>query len=562
MSHTHAGVRTLATLLLVSTATVAWGQAPDMVLHNGKIVTLDSRSSIQEAVALRDGKIAAIGRTAEIRAMAGPQTQIVDLQGRMVIPGLIDSHMHAIRAAQSFATEVNWIGARSIPEALERIRSAARNARAGSWIVVAGGWTERQFRERRRPTQAELLSAAPERPVYVQLFYEAALLTPAAFSSLDIRADGDVPPRGRLERDAKGNPTGWILGDGPTITTLFDRLARPGFEAQVEGTRLFFRELNRLAITGVGDPGGFNMAPASYLPLFRVWQRRELTVRVTYSLFSQRRGKELEDFREQTLLLPMGFGDDMLKFNGIGERVTLGMYNNDRPSEDEKAAFHEAAKWAAERAMGVTVHWNNDASVGHLLEVFERINREIPIAPLRWSIAHLNDASEETLRRMKALGLGWTMQNARYFDGQQFAAQRGGDAARRSPPIRTALRIGIPVGAGTDAHRVMSYNPFVALQWMLDGRTVDGASVRGPDETPTREEALRLYTLGSAWFSHDENRRGSLETGKSADIAVLSKDYLAVPVAEVGAIESLLTLLGGRVVYAAAPYAALASEGK
>jgi len=195
--------------------------------------------------------------------------------------------------------------------------------------------------------------------------------------------------------------------------------------------------------------------------------------------------------------------------------------------------------------------------VGELLSVFERVNKDVPIAPLRWSIAHLNDASPETLRRMKALGVGWTVQDALYFSGEQFRQQRGEAAARRSPPMETARELGVAVGAGTDAHRVASYNPFTALQWFLDGKTVSGVALRGPEETPSRENALRYYTSGSAWFSHDEAKRGSLEIGKLADLAVLSKDYMTVPVDQIGGIESVLTMVGGKIVYAASPYAGL-----
>ena len=547
----------LLTLLALLIPAGAGAQGVDTLLLDGKVVTLDRASSVHEALAVRDGTIVAVGRSADLRALAGPGTRVIDLQGRTVIPGLIDSHMHAIRAALSYATEVNWIGTRSIPEALDRIRAAARAARPGAWLIVAGGWTEQQFEERRRPTQAELLSAAPDHPVYIQLFYSAVLLTPAGLKALGIAGDADVPPRGVLERDGAGHPTGWIRGDNPTITGLFARLPTPTFEEKVEGTRRFFRELNRLGLTGVIDPGGFNMAPRDYLPLFRVWQDHELTVRVAYSLFAQRRGAELEDFQSLTQLLPMGFGDDLLRFNGIGESVTWAMYNNDNPAEADKAKLAEVARWAAERRMALTIHWSNEKSVGHLLEVFERVNRDVPIGGLRWSIAHLNDATPATLERMKALGVGWLMQDAMYFSGETFIKERGAEAARRTPPIGTGMRIGVPIGAGTDAHRVMSYNPFAALQWMLDGKTIGGTPMRGPEETPTREEGLRLYTLGSAWFAFDEGRRGSLEVGRLSDLAVLSEDYLSVPVEKVGRIESLLTMVGGRVVYAVGAFQAL-----
>ena len=544
------------TLAAAMFATPALAQIPDTVLLNGKIVTLEASGTL-EALAVADGKIVATGTSDEIGKLAGPMTRRIDLGGRTVIPGLIDSHMHAIRAALFYATEVNWIGTRTIPEAMERIAEKAKAAKPGEWIIVAGGWTPPQFAEKRRPTQAELVAAAPDNPVYIQLFYSNILLTPAGFKALNIEKDEDVPPRGKLERDAQGNLTGWISGDNPTISGLFDRLPLPTFEQSVAGTRAFFRELNRLGITGVSDPGGFNLVASSYQPLFRVWRDRTLTVRVIYSLFAQRRGKELEDIKELTAMLPMGFGDDMLRFNGIGENVAWAMYNNDAPTEAQKEQYYEIARWAAARGMTLTQHWNNNKSVGHLLDVFERVNREIPIAPLRWSIAHLNDATPDHLARMKALGVGWLMQNAMYFQGEAFLRERGNEVMRLTPPIRTALNMGLVVGGGTDAHRVMSYNPFVSLQWMIDGRTVGGLATRDADETPTREEALRLYTQGSAWFTFDEAKRGTLKVGKLADLAVLSKDYMSVPAAEVGALTSLLTMVGGRIVYADGPFAAL-----
>jgi predicted amidohydrolase YtcJ len=348
-----------------------------------------------------------------------------------------------------------------------------------------------------------------------------------------------------------------VTGGQSAITGLFDKLPKPTFEQQVEGTRKFFRELNRLAMTGVVDPMGNNMSPREYEALFKVWRDRQLTVRVAYSLSPWADWSQLQGAVQ---MLPMGFGDDLLHFNGLGESITAGMYNNDHPTEADKQQYYEIVKWAAERGLAVTQHWSRDASVGELLSVFERVNKDVPIAPLRWSIAHLNDASPDTLRRMKALGVGWTVQDAMYFSGEQFRRTEGEAAARRVPPVETARELGVAVGAGTDAHRVASYNPFTSLQWFLDGKTVSGVALRGPEETPNRENALRYYTSGSAWFSHDEDKRGSLEVGKLADLAVLSKDYMTVPVGEVGGIESVLTMVGGKIVYAAGPYAALENQ--
>jgi predicted amidohydrolase YtcJ len=230
------------------------------------------------------------------------------------------------------------------------------------------------------------------------------------------------------------------------------------------------------------------------------------------------------------------------------------MYNNNAPDAAAKDKFLEIIRWAAKQGLTVTIHWQEDKSVHQLLDLYEEVNKETPIAPLRWSIAHLDNTSAETLTRMKALGIGWTMQDAMYLGGDRIVAQAG-EAARTMPPIVTALRTGVHVGAGTDAHRVASYNPFVALQWMLDGKTVGGLPTRGPDETPSREDALRLYTVGSAWFCFDETRRGTLEAGKLADFVILDRDFMTVPVEQIGTTASLLTVVGGKAVYAADVFA-------
>jgi predicted amidohydrolase YtcJ len=235
------------------------------------------------------------------------------------------------------------------------------------------------------------------------------------------------------------------------------------------------------------------------------------------------------------------------------------MYNNDTPTEAQKEDFFRVARWTAERGMALTVHWNNDRSVHHLLDVLERVDRDIPIRDLRWSVAHLHDASDGSLMRMKALGVGWLMQNGLYFAAPSFLSGRG-SAINRAPPIRTAMRLGLNIGGGTDANRVMSYNPFVSLKWMTDGRTVDGMMTRAASELVSREEALRLYTKGSAWFTFDDDKRGTLEPGRLADLAVLDKDYLTVPADELGTLTSLLTMVGGKVVHAAEPFAALGPD--
>ena len=532
--------------------TAAQAQPAELIVVRARIATLDAASTTASALAVRDGRLIAVGSDAAVQATAGPATRRVDAGGRTLIPGLIDSHMHAIRAALSYATEVNWIDAPSIDEAMRRLRDAAGRARPGAWLIVAGGWTEQQFAEKRRPTLAEVMRAVPDNPTYLQMFYSHVLMTPKALA--DVGLSLETPPTGiGVERDGAGATTGWLTGNIVGISALFDRLPKPTYDDNLRGTRQFFGELNRLGVTGVIDPGGFNLGPAQYAALFQLWREKALTLRVAYSVFAQQVGAEFAEFRTLTQLLPMGFGDDWLRFNGIGERITAGLYNNNQPDAAAKERFLEIIRWAAQQKLAVTVHWQENASVHHLLDLFDQVNRETPIANLRWSIAHLDNASADTLGRMKSLGVGWTMQDALYLGGDRIVATVG-DEARRMPPIVTALRLGVHTGAGTDAHRVASYNPFVALQWMLDGRTAGGRPTRGPDETPSREQALRLYTAGSAWFSFDDDRRGTLEVGKLADFAILDQDFFTVPVERIGRTVSLMTVVGGKVVHARTPF--------
>ncbi len=534
--------------------------APDTLLINGKFVVHDAEPT--QALAVREGQIVAMGDTASITALARSATRVIDVGGRTVIPGLIDSHIHAIRAGLTYTTEVQWFGVRTLKDALERLRAAAQTTPKGSWLIVAGGWTERQFQEDRRPTLAEITAAAPHHHVYIQWFYSSVLLSPGGAAALNLAATPALAGRLTVERSTDGTPTGWLSGDNRAISDLFNLLPRPSDEQRLISTRSFFRALNAVGVTGINDPGGYNLEIEDYQPVMQLWREQGLTLRVRYSLSAPQRDHELEDFKLLTQALPMGSGDDWLRFNGIGENVTWGFYNNENPSEAHKAQLADVLRWAVSRGMTATFHWHNDRFVHHLLEVLERVNAETPVAQLRWSIAHLNDASAQTLQRMQALGMGWLVQNAFYYRGEAFLGQRGAEAARTVPPLVSASRMALPIGAGTDAHRVMSPNPFIALQWMLDGKTVSGFPMRAPQELPTRIEALRLYTQGSAWFSFEDKMRGELAVGQLADLAVLDRDYLSIPIAEIGNTASLLTMVDGRIVYAAGPFAALEEKSR
>jgi predicted amidohydrolase YtcJ len=544
-------------LMLALSLGAASAQGVDTILFNGKVLTVDAEFSVREALAIADGKVFATGTTEAIKKLADGGTRQIDLGGRTVIPGLTDGHIHGVRAALTFDTEVNWIGVPSLKEALEKIRQAAAAQPAGSWILVAGGWTEEQFSEKRRPTPQEVAEAAPQNPVYIQHLYDWLLLSPKAMETLNIHSDDDVPPGGRLESGADGKPTGIIVAGGSTLGKIFDRLPKPTLAQQVEGSKKFFREMNALGLTGVVDGGGVSMYPASYQAVFKLWHDKELTVRVAYHLCAPKPGSELADLQNLTQLLPQGFGDDMLHFNGPGEILIWADWTDADITPDGKTKLAELLRWAAAKGYTIQIHWNPDRTVHDLLDVIEDINRDYPVAKLRWTVLHLYNASEDNLKRMKSLGLIWGVQDGLYFGGERLQQEVGAERARDMPRIATALKLGLVVAGGTDAHRVSSYNPFVSLQWYLDGTTIGGVKTRGEAEAPSRRQALEMYTRNPAFMANDDAWRGTLEAGKAADLAVLTADYMTAPVKEIGKTRSLLTMVGGRVVHADGPFAAL-----
>jgi predicted amidohydrolase YtcJ len=550
----------LAALALALSTGAASAETADTVLFNGKILTVDKEFSVREALAIAHGRVLATGTSSAMKQLADDKARLIDLGGRTVIPGLTDGHIHGIRAALTFGTEVNWIGVPSLKEALEKMRSVARTQKPGSWIVVAGGWTEEQFAEKRRPSPQEVAEAAPDNPVYIQHLYDWLLLSPKAMEALNIRSDADVTPGGSLELDHDGKPTGVIVAGGNVLGKIFDRLPKPTMQQQVDGSRKFFREMNSLGITGIVDGGGVSMYPANYQAVFQLWHDKQLTVRVAYHLCAPKPGSELADLQNLTQLMPQGFGDDMLHFNGPGEILIWADWTDGDITPDGKAKLAELLRWAASKGYTIQLHWNPDRTVHDLLDIVEDVSRDYPVRDLRWTVLHLYNASEDSLTRMKALGLIWGVQDGLYFGGERLQKEVGVEAAKQMPRIATALKLGLTVAGGTDAHRVSSYNPFVSLQWYLDGTTIGGVQTRGDAEAPSRRQALEMYTRNSAFMANDDDERGTLEPGKFADLAVLSSDYLTAPVKEIGRIRSLLTMVGGGVVYASGSFAELAPD--
>jgi predicted amidohydrolase YtcJ len=552
------------------TATLPPNQAKPMdgVFHGGHITTLDPAQPVTEALAVRDGKVHATGSNAAMLALAGPQTLRVDLAGRRVIPGLNDSHTHLIRAGLNYNMELRWDGVPSLSDAMVMLRAQVAITPPPQWVRVVGGFSEHQFSEKRLPTLDEINAAAPDTPVFILHLYDRALLNAAALRAVGYTRDTPEPPGGQIQRDGRGNPTGLLIAK-PNAMILYATLAkgpRLSPDDQVNSTRLFMRELNRLGITSVIDAGGgFQNYPDDYAVVRKLAAAGELTVRVAYNLFTQRPKQERDDFVQWARQVKPGDGDAFFRHNGAGEMLVFSAADFEdfrEPRPDLAATMEEelysVTKVLASNGWPFRIHATYDESITRVLDVFERVHHEIPIDQLRWFIDHAETVSERNIERIRSLGGGIAIQHRMAYQGEYFLERYGLAATQNAPPVQQMLEAGLPVGMGTDATRVASYNPWVGLHWLVSGRTVGGTQIKPPAQCLSREAALSLYTQGSAWFSSEDGVKGSLKTGFWADFTALSDDFFTVPTERIADLKSVLTVVGGRVVYGAGTFEPLA----
>jgi predicted amidohydrolase YtcJ len=540
----------------------------DLILYNGRFSTLDRSNANPDAVAIADGRFLAVGSARDVEATASATTKRIDLQGRRVIPGLIDSHMHIIRSGLSYNLELRWDGVRSLSTALQMLKAQVDRTPAPQWVRVIGGFTEHQFAEKRLPTIDELNAIAPDTPVFILHLYDRALLNGAALRAVGYNKATPNPPGGEIVRDRNGNPTGLLLAQ-PNAAILYATLAKgPKLpeEYQKNSSRHFMREVNRLGVTGVIDAGGgFQNYPEDYRIIEELHAAGELTVRLAYNLFTQKPKEELADFRNWASKVSPGQGDDFYRHNGAGEMLVYSaadfedfrVARPDLPSSME-TDLEPVVRLLAEHRWPWRLHATYDETISRALDVYERVNRDIPFDGLPWFFDHCETISDRNIDRIAELGGGIAIQHRMAFQGEYFVERYGRAAAERTPPIQRMLKNGLPVGAGTDATRVASYNPWVSLSWLVTGKTVGGLKLYPASQTLDREQALRLWTEANTWFSGEGGKKGQIKVGQLADLAVLSDDYFSVPEEKIEDITSVLTLLGGRPVHASGDFSSLA----
>ncbi|NPT45608.1 amidohydrolase family protein [Paraburkholderia sp. 1N] len=542
-------------------------KTPDLILHNGRFTTLNRANPTASAIAIKDGKFTAVGDNADVMSLAGTATKVIDLKGRSVLPGLIDNHTHVVRGGLNFNMELRWDGVRSLADAMNMLKRQVAITPPPQWVRVVGGFTEHQFVEKRLPTIEELNAVAPETPVFILHLYDRALLNAAALRVVGYTKDTPAPPGGQIMRDGDGNPTGLLLAK-PNASILYATLAKGPklpFDYQLNSTRHFMRELNRLGVTGVIDAGGgFQNYPEDYQVIEKLSSDGQMTVRLAYNLFTQKPKAEKQDFLNWTKTSKYKQGDDYFRHNGAGEMLVYSAadfedFREPRPDMPPQMEheLEEVVRVLAENRWPWRMHATYDETISRALDVFEKVNRDIPLDGIHWFFDHAETISERSMDRIAALGGGVAVQHRMAYQGEYFVERYGAAAAEATPPIARMLEKNVRTSAGTDATRVASYNPWVSLAWLVTGKTVGGLSLYPQRNRLDRDTALRMWTEKVTWFSNEEGKKGQIVVGQLADLIVPDRDFFACPEDEIAHTVSDLTIVGGRVVYGSAAFAHL-----
>lgn len=539
--------------------------APDLILHQGRFTTLDPAKPTADAVAIKDGRFVRVGAAADVLPLAGPATKVIALNGRGVLPGLIDNHLHIIRGGLNYNMELRWDGVTSLADAMAMLRRQVAITPAPQWVRVVGGFTEHQFAEKRLPTIDELNAVAPDTPVFILHLYDRALLNAAALRAVGYDKTTPAPPGGEIVRDAAGNPTGLLLAK-PNASILYATLAKGPklpFEYQINSTRHFMRDLNRLGVTGAIDAGGgFQNYPEDYQVIQQLADTGQLTIRLAYNLFTQKPKQEKEDFLNWTATSQYKQGTDYFRHNGAGEMLVFSAadfedFRQPRPemAPEMEGELEEVVRILAQNRWPWRLHATYDETISRALDVFERVNQDVPLAGLNWFFDHAETISERSIDRIAALGGGVAVQHRMAYQGEYFVERYGPGAAEATPPVKRMLEKGVNVSAGTDATRVASYNPWVSLSWLITGKTVGGLRLTPQRNCLDRDAALRMWTENVTWFSNERGKKGRIAEGQLADLVVPDRDFFACPESDIADTTSLLTVVGGKVVWGAGEFA-------
>jgi len=536
-------------------------EAPDTILFNGKIVTVDDHFSTQQAIAIKADLITAVGSNETIQALADADTRQVDLAGRTVIPGLIDNHLHMLRASEYWPNEARLDGVSSRAEALSILSEKSNSLPDGAWLMCLGGWTENQFADNRDDfTLDELDEIAPNRPVFLQSTYDHALVNSVWLNQMDIAIQGAQSTGDGLAshviRDASGIATGRLNGGTPMVAKAIEKFPEVSPERQLEGIKSSLSYLNSIGLTGMYDPGGLGINEQTYTRIHNLADESGLTVRVFHTLFggvpstvedAQAIVKQIENSRPFQ-------GNQTIDLIGIGEIYYTpfhwdSLFEAKTPTAEDIATAKSILTAAAKGGWQLQTHALQPGTIDVLLDVMTEVNAEYPLRQLRWSVTHGDLVDSETVERMKQLGMNLQLRSISVLTQPRRyrLIEEMGEAAYDVPPFRMVQNSGIPYGLGTDGTKASQINPFVTLWWAVSGRALNGDLVLR--QTLTREEALIAHTRSNAYLMFQENYMGSLRPGLLADMLILDRDYMTVPVDEIKEIRPVATIVGGDVVW-------------
>ena len=543
-------------------------ETADLIVTNAKVAVMDINKTITEAIAVKDGKVLATGSNQEILMLKNESTKTIDANGRTLIPGLNDSHLHLTRGGRFFNAELRWDGVKSLKQALAMLEEQAARTPKGQWVRVIGGWSPFQFEEKRFPTPQEINDATGDVPTYVLYLYSRAWLNQAGLDALGIDKNTIAPEGSSFEKDTKGKLTGVLLAE-PNPSILYARIgALPPLtqEQMVNSTKQFYRELNSLGITsGIDAGGGGHKFPKDYTGTKLLADAGEMPIRLSYYLFPQNKGEEYAEFQDWMIDNKVGHNGEIhldhgYELEGGGEFLawSAGDFENflapqplleDRPTW--RTDLKNIVRVHVDNGWPFRIHATYGETIANMLDVIEEVNTETNgrLASERWMFDHAETVTESQLKRIKKLNGGIAIQARMAYAGEFFVSRYGVDKAKQTPPVKKIMEMGIPLGVGTDGTRVASYNPWPALYWLISGKTVGGMQLSETSNLLSREEALYLYTKGSAWVSKEEDVKGTLKIGMYADFTILSEDYFTIPEKQINDLKAVLTVVDGRVVY-------------
>lgn len=573
----------LLTTTMISIGLYAQSNAPfvgaDLIVHHAKITTQTAAQPEASALAVKGGKIYAVGNDAEILVLKDGHTQIIDADGRRLIPGLEDAHMHPLNE-RNYNYKVRWDGVPTLKRALEMLTEQARRTPEGQWVKVTGGWSPYQFEENRQPTIDELNKAVSNRPLYVQYAYNRAYLNKLGMKELGVGTPKFPElPEIELEKDEKGNYTGIINGYTFTFLALDAMLPAPTPEEEVSSLMHVIQDLNRFGLTSVIDATSIIGYPEGHAPLQTLVRENRLNIRFPFVDlgWDQNTSDPFVDteIKRITKMAPISPGQNIhptmehgYEYEGMGEAIRAEIHDHENfdkptyiiPKERMMQYAEEDVRKLIEKRIPFRMHVTYNENLTPFLDALEKVIQTTPLDGMRWSIEHAETITPENIERVKKLGGGICLDNKMAIHGDAFVKTHGREKSLYTPRLRDLVNSGIPLSLSTDAFRVSPANPWLAISWAVSGKSVSGSVVLAEDNRLSREEALRLYTTGAAWFENLENEKGRIAPGNLADFVLLSKDYFTVPEDEIKSISSVLTVVDGRVVFSLDEYTNLAPK--